>query len=68
MLLASRRLGVPMIIGSAGDTGTNSRVDRYVGIIQELAKKHRLRALQDRLLLFRGAARYCARECGAARS
>jgi hypothetical protein len=30
MLLASRRLGVPMIIGSAGDTGTNSRVDLFV--------------------------------------
>ncbi len=42
MLLASRRLGVPMIIGSAGDTGTNSRVDLYVQIIKELAEKHRL--------------------------
>jgi hypothetical protein len=42
MLLASRRLGVPMIVGSAGDTGTNSRVDLFVGIIQELARKHRL--------------------------
>lgn len=42
MLLASRRLGVPMIIGSAGDTGTNSRVDLYRGIIRELAGKHRL--------------------------
>jgi hypothetical protein len=43
MLLASRRLGVPMIIGSAGDTGANSRVDLYVGIIQDLAKKHGLK-------------------------
>src|ERR1700731_69236 len=42
MLLASRRLGVPMIIGSAGDTGTNSRVDLFVGIIQDLARKHSL--------------------------
>ena len=42
MLLGARRLGVPMMIGSAGDTGTNSRVDRYVKIIQELAIKHRL--------------------------
>jgi hypothetical protein len=42
MLLASRRLGVPMIVGSAGDTGTNSRVDLFVGIIQDLARKHRL--------------------------
>jgi hypothetical protein len=43
MLLASRRLGVPMIIGSAGDTGTNSRVDLYVNIIRELAHKHGLK-------------------------
>ena len=42
MLLASRRLGVPMIIGSAGDTGTNSRVDLFVRIIQDLARKHAL--------------------------
>jgi hypothetical protein len=42
MLLASRRLGVPMVVGSAGDTGSNSRVDLFVGIIQDLAKKHRL--------------------------
>jgi Acyclic terpene utilisation family protein AtuA len=42
MLLASRRLGVPMIVGSAGDTGANGRVDVFVGIIQDLARKHRL--------------------------
>ena len=42
MLLASRRLGVPMIVGSAGDTGSNSRVDLFIGIIQDLAEKHRL--------------------------
>jgi hypothetical protein len=42
MLLASRKLDVPMIIGSAGDTGANSRVDLYVRIIRELAVKHRL--------------------------
>ncbi|KYH33170.1 acyclic terpene utilization AtuA family protein [Neomoorella mulderi] len=42
MLLAARKLGVPMIIGSAGDTGANSRVDRYVNIIKELAEKHNL--------------------------
>ena len=43
MLLAARRLGVPMIIGSAGDTGSNSRVDLYVRIIRELAQKHGLK-------------------------
>ena len=42
MLLAARELGVPMIIGSAGDTGSNSRVDLYVHIVKELAEKHRL--------------------------
>jgi len=42
MLLAARRLGVPMIIGSAGDTGSNSRVDLFVGIIKDLARKHAL--------------------------
>src|SRR5512147_302036 len=34
MLLAARDQGVPMLIGSAGDTGTNSRVDMYVGFIR----------------------------------
>jgi hypothetical protein len=43
MLLASRKLGVPMIIGSAGDTGSNSRVDLFVRIIKELAAQHGLR-------------------------
>ena len=42
MLLASRRLYAPMIVGSAGDTGSNSRVDLFVGIIRDLAKKHGL--------------------------
>ena len=42
MLVAARELGVPMIIGSSGDTGSNSRVDMYVRIIRELAAKHRL--------------------------
>jgi len=42
MLIASRKQGVPMIIGSAGDTGSNSRVDMYVQIIRDLAKKHNI--------------------------
>jgi hypothetical protein len=40
MLLAAREQGVPVIIGSAGDTGTNSRVDMYVQIIRDLANEH----------------------------
>lgn len=43
MLLASRQQGVPMIIGSSGDTGTNSRVDMYVEFIREIAGKHNLK-------------------------
>jgi hypothetical protein len=42
MLVGARRLNVPMMIGSAGDTGTNSRVDRYVGIVKELAAEHKI--------------------------
>lgn len=42
MLLAARKLGVPMIIGSSGDTGSNSRVDLYVNMIREIAQKHSL--------------------------
>ncbi len=42
MLLASREQGVPMIVGSSGDTGANSRVDMYVQIIKDLAKEHDL--------------------------
>lgn len=42
MLLAARARGVPMIIGSSGDTGTNSRVDLYVRLIREIAAKHNL--------------------------
>src|SRR5476649_1226719 len=43
MLLASRKLGVPMIIGSSGDTGSNSRVNLFVRIINELAIRHGLK-------------------------
>jgi hypothetical protein len=42
MLVGARKLSVPMMIGSAGDTGTNSRVDRYIGIVQDLAKQHEI--------------------------
>ena len=46
MLLASRRIGVPMMIGSAGDTGTNSRVDMYVQMIRDIAARHKLPAFK----------------------
>lgn len=42
MLVESRRLGVPMIVGSASDTGTDRGVDQFVRLIEEIASKHRL--------------------------
>lgn len=42
MLLAAREQNVPMIVGSSGDCGTNSRVDMYVQIIKDLAAEHDL--------------------------
>ena len=42
MLLAARERGLPMIIGSAGDAGSKAGVDRFVGIIQDLAAEHDL--------------------------
>src|SRR5262245_34220593 len=42
MLLAARRLGVPMIVGSASDTGTDRGVHQYAEIVRELARRHRL--------------------------
>lgn len=42
MLLAAREQGVPMLIGSAGDTGAKSRVDLYVELIREIAQEHNL--------------------------
>jgi Acyclic terpene utilisation family protein AtuA len=42
MLLAARRLRIPLIIGSASDTGTDRGVDQYVRLIRELAAEHRL--------------------------
>ncbi|MFN3286547.1 MAG: glutamate mutase, partial [bacterium] len=42
MLLEARRLRVPMIVGSAADTGTNRGVDLFVQLIQEIAEQHAL--------------------------
>lgn len=42
MLVASRAQGIPMLIGSAGDSGANSRVDWFVEIIKELAQEHKI--------------------------
>jgi hypothetical protein len=40
LLTSARRLGIPMIIGSAGDTGSNRGVDDFVRIIKAAAAKH----------------------------
>src|SRR5258705_12612322 len=45
MLLAARRLRIPLIIGSASDTGTDPGVDQYVRLIPAIAAAHRLRPL-----------------------
>src|SRR5262245_6981150 len=42
MLLAARRLKVPLILGSASDTGTNRGVDQFVRLVKEVAAEHRL--------------------------
>ena len=41
-LTAARGNGIPLVIGSAGDTGSNRGVDEFVGIIQDLAREHKL--------------------------
>ncbi|MFO7172092.1 MAG: acyclic terpene utilization AtuA family protein [Bacillota bacterium] len=42
LLTETRRRGVPLIIGSAADTGTRRGVDLYVRILREVAAAHRL--------------------------
>lgn len=42
MLLESRKLGVPMIIGSASDTGADRGVTQYIRLIKEIAREHKL--------------------------
>jgi hypothetical protein len=42
MLLAARRLRIPLIIGSASDTGTDRGVVQYVRLVREIATEHRL--------------------------
>lgn len=42
MLVASREQGIPMLVGSAGDSGAGSRVDLFVSIIKELAQERHI--------------------------
>jgi hypothetical protein len=46
MLRGARARGVPMIIGSCGDTGTNSRVDRFREIVRTIVERDRLGPLK----------------------
>src|SRR6266545_1584445 len=41
-LTATRERGIPLIIGSAGDSGSNHGVDHFVDMIRELATQHRI--------------------------
>ena len=56
-----------VIIGSAGDTGSNRRVDLYLGIIRELARKHGLRPLKLGCYYFGSPSKGCARRSRTAR-
>lgn len=46
MLLGSVEIGKPMLIGSAGDTGTKKSVDLFVSMIKDIAAKHNLPELK----------------------
>ena len=41
-LVESRKRNIPLIIGSAGDSGSNQGVDNFVRMIREIAEEHRL--------------------------
>src|SRR5262245_25886891 len=41
-LTAARKQRIPLVVGSAGDTGSNRGVDEFVSIIKELALEHRI--------------------------
>ena len=42
MVLRARELDVPMIVGSAADTGSNTGVDSYLEMLVRIAKEHNL--------------------------
>jgi hypothetical protein len=42
-LTASRKKNIPLVIGSAGDTGSNRGVDEFVSALKEIAREHRIR-------------------------
>lgn len=42
MLVQARRLGIPMIVGSASDAGTDHGVEHFLGLIRSIAEQHDL--------------------------
>jgi len=43
LILASRKAGIPLVVGSAGGSGCRRHVDWTVEIAREIAREHRLR-------------------------
>jgi hypothetical protein len=43
MLIPAIKHNIPMVIGSANDTGTNQGVEKFAQIIRDLANKHKLK-------------------------
>ena len=41
-LVESRKRGIPLIIGSAGDSGSNEGVDKTVRLLQQIAARHKI--------------------------
>jgi hypothetical protein len=41
-LTASRKKRIPLVIGSAGDTGSNRGVDEFVSTLKEIAREQRI--------------------------
>jgi hypothetical protein len=41
-LPAARKAGVPFVIGSAGDSGSNRGVDETIAMIKDIAREHRI--------------------------
>lgn len=50
LLQGARQNGIPLIISSASDTGTNEGVDQYAQIVRDLAAEHRLGPLKMGLI------------------
>jgi hypothetical protein len=61
LLLGARQSGIPLIIASASDTGTNRGVDQYAQIVRDLVTEHRLGPLKLGLIKHNMTRRYLRR-------